>query len=99
MPLLNCSIKTANWQQLDPKFHDIAERAALEHELQQFAQDLPVLRQQPQQLQQRIATLLANRGRCSPPPYYFGHAGCYADRSKKLTLQKVSTIGFNQKLP
>jgi hypothetical protein len=62
--------QTHNWTSIDPDFHWIAESAALQQELTQFAEDLPLLRQQPNQLTARVQSVISNRGRSSPPAYY-----------------------------
>jgi hypothetical protein len=59
-----------NWLKQDPAFHRIAEEAALTQEMARFREDLPRLKASPELLAQRIETLLSNRGRSSPPPYY-----------------------------
>jgi hypothetical protein len=59
-----------NWGQLDPMFHQIAEQTAMAHDLRQFEADLPSLLGNPARLAQRVETVLQNRGRSSPPPYF-----------------------------
>jgi hypothetical protein len=59
-----------NWLQLDPYFHQIAEREALENDLKQLEEDLPRLRKDPTGFANRVQTILNNVGRNSAPKYY-----------------------------
>jgi hypothetical protein len=59
-----------NWLALDPTFHGIAEREALNHGLNQLAADLPWLRGQEALLNQRVRATIQGIGLNSPPKYF-----------------------------
>jgi hypothetical protein len=58
------------WLTLDPKFHDIAEREAIDSALKRLEADLPRLKADPARLEQQIQAMLTNIGRNSAPKYY-----------------------------
>ncbi|MBK8189399.1 MAG: hypothetical protein IPK79_03020 [Vampirovibrionales bacterium] len=60
----------ANWLQLDPGYHRIAETETLNRDLRLLQDDLPSLKRDPALLKQRVQTILANVGRNSAPPYF-----------------------------
>lgn len=64
------SYQTHNWLSQDPAFHEIAEREAVRNDVQQLEKDLPLLRQNPKLLRERIQAILKNVGRNSAPPYF-----------------------------
>lgn len=59
-----------NWLNQDPRFHEIAEREALENDFKQLEADMPRLKNNITQLEQRVQTLLTNIGRNSAPKYF-----------------------------
>ncbi len=59
-----------NWKYLDPSYHATAESEALQDALVRLETDLPKLRYNPEQLQNRIQVILENIGRMSAPKYF-----------------------------
>ena len=59
-----------NWTQLDPQFHQIAEREATQHALDRLNADLPFLKNNPKTLATRVHQILRNIGMNSAPKYF-----------------------------
>ena len=63
--------ETYKWQQLDTRYHNVAETTQLNHALDRFEATLPqVAKADPQQAYEQAQRIVEQVGYWSPPPYY-----------------------------